>query len=438
MDVPKNSKKKYLVQQKVGIVLAIYTMCRYQLNLEKGEIMFENTCLNGLRVLDVTRYLAGPTCTQILSDLGAEVWKIERLGVGDDGRFFTPFIEGESGWYHAFNRNKRSFTLNFTTQEGKELFCELVKRCDILIENNAAGVMKRHGLDYDTVAKINPGIIYGSISGYGQKDSPYLNYPAFDGVAQAMGGVISLNGMEDQPGMKAGPGIIDLVSGYMCTIGVLAALAERERSGRGQHIDTCMMDAALNLTEHAVTYYSFTGENMPRCGNGHISLGMTGCFDTLDGKGSFYMNISGQKFALLILDAIGRPELKDDPRNKDNQTRRENRQFWDKVINEYTSKRTRKEIVEQFSSMHIPCGPVNTIADCFNDQHFRDRGEIVELEHPKIGKYAVTMTPFKMSRTPFVRPTPAEGLGESNDFIYGDILGKTQEEMDALKAAKII
>lgn len=266
--------------------------------------MFENTCLKGLRVLDVTRFLAGPTTCQILSDLGADVWKIERVGVGDDGRTFAPFKEGESGWYHAFNRNKRSITLDYTKPEGREVFYELVKQCDVLVENNAAGVMKKYHLDYESVIEHNPGIVYASISGYGQKDSPYVNFPAFDGVAQAFGGLIALNGREDQPGMKVGVGVIDLISGYMATIGVLGALYEREKSGKGQHIDTCMVDACLNFTENAVTYYSFTGESMARCGNGHPSIGLTGCFDTLEGKDKInpYLlaAISANLFSLIL------------------------------------------------------------------------------------------------------------------------------------------
>lgn len=400
--------------------------------------MFENTCLKGLRVLDVTRFLAGPTTCQILSDLGADVWKIERPGVGDDGRTFAPFKEGESGWYHAFNRNKRSITLNYTKPEGRELFYELVKQCDVLVENNAAGVMKKYGLDYESVAQYNPSIVYASISGYGQKDSPYVNFPAFDGVAQAFGGLISLNGKEDQPGMKVGVGVIDLISGYMATIGVLAALCEREKSGKGQHIDTCMVDACLNFTENAVTYYSFTGENMPRCGNGHPSIGMTGCFDTLEGKDTFYMNISSDKFAWLILDAIGHPELKDDPRCASNLTRRQNAEFLDALVNEYTSKLPRDEVIAQFQAMRIPCASVNTIADCFKEPHFQQRGEIVELEHPRVGKYAVTMTPFRMSRTPFRQPEPAQDLGQSNADVYHGILGRSLEDLGSLKEKGII
>ena len=400
--------------------------------------MYENTCLKGLRVLDVTKFLAGPTTCQILSDLGAEVLKIERIGKGDDGRTFGPFKNGESGWYHAFNRNKHSITLDFTKPEGQKIFYELAKECDIIVENNAAGVMKKYGLDYDTVAQYNPRIIYGSISGYGQKDSPYIHYPSLDGVAQAFGGVISLNGFEDQPGMKVGPGIIDLVSGYMCTIGVLAALAERNISGKGQHIDACMMDAAINLNENAVTYYSFTGENMPRCGNGHAAIGMTGCYNTLEGESTFYMNCPSDKFARIILDAIGHPELKDDPRADTNTHRRENWKWLDELINEYTSTRPRKELIEYFQSQGIPCMPVNTIEDCFKEEHFKMRKEIVELEHPRIGKYAVTMTPFHLSRTPFREPTASEDIGQSNDYVYGEILKKSPEEMAALKSAGVI
>lgn len=400
--------------------------------------MFDNTCLKGLRVLDVTRFLAGPTTCQILSDLGADVWKIERIGTGDDGRTFAPFKNGESGWYHAFNRNKRSITLDYTKPEGLQLFYELVKECDILIENNAAGVMKKYHIDYESVVKYNPSIIYGSISGYGQKDSPYVNAPAFDGIAQAFGGLIAMNGREGEPGIKVGPGAIDEISGYMCTIGVLAALYERTISGKGQHIDTAMVDACLNFTENAATYYSFTGENMPRCGNGHPSIGMTGCFDTLEGKETFYMNISSDKFAWLILDAIGHPELKDDPRCATNMARRENRAFLDKLINDYTSQFPRDEVLAKFQAMRIPCAPVNTMEDCFKEPHFRQRGELVELEHPRIGKYAVTMTPFRMSRTPFRKPVPAQDLGASNEDVYKGILHKSDEEYAALKEHGVI
>jgi len=400
--------------------------------------MYENTCLKGLRVLDVTRFLAGPTTCQILSDMGADVWKIERPGTGDDGRTFSPFKNGESGWYHAFNRNKRSITLDYTKPEGRELFYELVKQCDVLIENNAAGIMKKYYIDYESVVKYNPSIIYGSISGYGQKDSPYVNYPAFDGVAQAFGGLISLNGHEDQPGMKVGVGVIDEISGYMCTIAVLGALYEREKTGKGQHIDTCMVDACLNFTENAVTYYSFTGESMPRFGNGHPSIGMTGCFDTLEGKDTFYMNISSDKFALLILDAIGHPELKDDPRCASNLTRRQNSKFLEKLVNEYTSKLPRDEVIAKFQAMRIPCSPVNSIEDCLNEPHYKQRGMIAELEHPRIGKYAVTMTPFKMSRNTFRKPVAAEDLGASNEDIYKGVLHKTDEEFAKLKEREAI
>ncbi|MEA5002512.1 MAG: CaiB/BaiF CoA-transferase family protein [Christensenella sp.] len=399
--------------------------------------MYENTCLKGLRVLDVTKYLAGPTTCQILSDMGAEVWKIERIGTGDDGRAFAPFIDGESGWYHAFNRNKHSITLNYTKPEGLELFYELVKECDVLIENSAAGVMQKYKIDYDTVVKINPSIVYGSISGYGQKDSPYVNYPALDGCAQAFGGLISMNGQQDQPGGKVGPGAVDEIAGYMCAIGVLGALVERGISGKGQHVDVAMADACLNFNENAVTYASFTGENMPRCGNGHIALGMTGCYDTLEGKSTFYMNIPSDKFAYQMLDIIGHPELKEN-KAKDNASRRENWKLLDELINEYTSQFSRDEIIAKLREMRVPCAPVNTIMDCMADEHFKQRGSIAELTHPRIGKYAVTMTPFKFSRTPFREPVPAEDIGQSNALVYQGVLKKTDAELESLKAQGVI
>lgn len=400
--------------------------------------MFENSMLKGIKVLDVTKFLAGPTATMILSDLGAEVIKIERRGSGDEGRTFAPFRNGESGWYHAFNRNKHSITLDYRKPEGKAIFKELVKECDILIENNAAGVMQKNGLGYDELSKINPRLIYTSVSGYGQTDSPYINYPALDGVAQAFGGLISLNGYEDQPGIKVGVGVADETSGYMAVIGTLAALAEREKSGKGQHIDVCMMDTIINFCENAVTYCSFTGQNLGRCGNGHPSIGMTGLYDTIEGKGTFYINTPSDKFADQMFDIIGHPEHKEDPRYNTNGARREHWKELDDMINEYTSKFHRDELIAMLQEKGVPCMPVNTIEECINNEHFKMRRSIREVEHHAAGKYLVTMTPFKPSRTPLMEPVAAEDLGQSNDAIYKGLLGKTDEEMEALKANGVI
>ena len=400
--------------------------------------MFENTMLKGLKVLDVTKYLAGPTATMILSDLGAEVIKIERKGTGDDGRSFGPIKNGESGWYHAFNRNKHSITLDYRKPEGKEIFKQLVKECDILIENNAAGVMKKNGLGYEELSKVNPRLIYASISGYGQTDSPYVNYPALDGVAQAFAGLISLNGFEDQPGIKVGVGVADETSGYMAVIACLAALAEREKSGKGQYLDIAMMDTIINFCENAVTYYSFTGQNLGRVGNGHPSIGMTGLYDTKEGKGTFYINTPSDKFAQIMFDIIGHPEYNDDPRYNNNPARRVHWKFLDDRINEYTSQFPRDELITMLQAKGIPCMPVNTVEECIHNQHFIQRNTIREVEHHAAGKYLVTMTPFKPSRTPLVDPKAAEDLGQSNELIYKGMLGKTDEELRELEAKNVI
>lgn len=298
--------------------------------------------------------------------------------------------------------------------------------------------MKRYNLDYENVSRVNPGIIYASISGYGQTDSPYVNFPALDGVAQAFGGLISVNGFEDQPGMKVGVGVADETSGYMAVIGVLAALHERSISGKGQFIDVCMMDTILNFCENAVTYYSFTGKDVPRCGNGHPSIGMTGLYDTQEGKCTFYMNTPSDKFASIVFDTIGRPECKDDPRYNNNIVRREHWRELDDMINEYTSQHPRDELIKTFQAAGIPCMPVNTVSDCVNNEHFKQRGVVKEIEHHKAGKYLVTMTPFKLSRTPLREPSPTEDLGQSNELIYKELLGKSDEELKRLKEAKVI
>ena len=400
--------------------------------------MFENTMLKGIKVLGITKFLAGPTACQILADLGADVIKLERRKTGDEGRTFGPLRNGESGWYHAFNRDAHSITMDYRSPEGRQLFLDLAKECDIIIENNAAGVMKKNGLDYDSVAKVNPRIIYASVSGYGQSDSPYLKYPALDGVAQAAGGIISVNGFPDPPGMKVGVGVVDQISGYMAAIGVLAALHERSISGKGQFIDVCMLDAALNFCENAVTYYSFTGQVMPRMGNGHSAIGMTGLYDSKEGKSTFYMNIPSDKFADIMFDIMGKPEFKDDPRYNTNVARHENMQYLDDVINEYTSQYPRDELLKFLQSKGIACMPVNTVEDCVKDPHFAMHRSIRELEHHAAGKYLVTMTPFRPSRTPLREPEACEDLGQSNELIYKGLLGKSDEEYQTLLDHEVI
>ena len=281
---------------------------------------------------------------------------------------------------------------------------------------------------------MNPRIIYASISGYGQTDSPYLKYPALDGVAQAFGGIISLNGPVKGPAMKVGVGVVDQISGYMTAIAVLAALNERNVSGKGQFLDICMMDAALNFCENAVTYYSFTGVDMPRCGNGHSAIGMTGLYDTKEGAATFYMNIPSDKFANIMFDLMGKPEYKDDPRYNSNVARHENMDYLDDVINEYTSQFERDKLIPMLQEKGIPCMPVYSVSECIHNQHYIMHKEVREVEHPKAGKYLVTMTPFRPSRTPLRDPSGCEDLGQSNEAIYKGLLGKTDEEFAELQA----
>ena len=400
--------------------------------------MYDSTILKGIRVLDLTRYASGPCCTQILGDMGADVWKVERPGTGDESRSFFPIKDGQSGYFHAYNRNKRSISLNYTKPEGREILLELVKQVDVVVENNAYGVMEKYNIGYDVLKEINPTLILGSISGFGQKNSPHLKKPAFDGVCQAMGGMISVTGYPEKS-VKVGPCIVDNLGGIYCAMGILAALYERSISGKGQHVDVAMLDACIANLESAITAYGFTGEPQPRYGNGHPSVGCTGAYDTLDGVNTIYMNCSSQKLADKIADAIGHPELKTDDRFTSNSARQQNSAFLDGLINEYTSKRTRAQILQEFAEAGIPCGPVNSTEDVYKDPHGRMRGIIRDLDHPTIGKVSVAMTPICFSRTAIREDsTAAQEVGESNDYIYQEILHKDAETLAKLRETKII
>lgn len=400
--------------------------------------MYDNTILKGIRVLDLTRYASGPCCTQILGDMGADVWKVERPGSGDETRTFLPLKDGESGYYHSYNRNKRSISLNYTKPEGRELLLELVKEVDVVVENNAYGVMEKYNIGYDVLSQINPTLIMGSISGFGQKNSPHLKKPAFDGVCQAMGGMISMTGYPEKS-VKVGPCIVDNLAGIYCAMGILAALYERSISGKGQHVDVAMLDTCIANLEGAITAYGFTGHPMPRFGNGHPSVGCTGAYDTADGVNTIYMNCSSQKLADRIADAIGHPELKEDERFTSNSARQQNSAFLDSLINGYTSKLPREQVLKEFAEAGIPCGPVNNTEDVFNDPHGRMRGLIRDLDHPVVGKVSVTMTPICFSRTAIREDsTAAPAVGDNNEYVYQEILHKDTNTLTKLHEMNII
>lgn len=400
--------------------------------------MYNDTCLKGLRVLDLASYNSGAIAAQILGDLGAEVWKIERVKGGDPTRSMGPFVNDSSLYFQHLNRNKKGLTLNYATPEGREIFYEYVKEADVVIENFVAGKTTQLGIDYPTLKKINPRIIYGSITGFGQKDSPYIHKPAFDIMSQAFSGIVAVTGRPGEAGVKAGPAIIDEMSGWWCALGVLAALYERTISGEGQQIDLSMVDCGINTLEHMITQYGVTGKVDGRLGNKHANSVPCGGYDSTDGPETFFMAVANQKQFNALLDVIGHPEYKEDPRFTSSSARVENRELVDNMVNAFTSQYSRDEILEILDNAGIPSAPVNTIPDLWNEPHFWQRKEIVELEHPEIGKVPVTVTPFRLSRTPLRIATAGPLLGADNAEILKEHLDKSDEEIAALKEKGII
>lgn len=399
--------------------------------------MFENTCLKGLRVLDISSYNSGPIAAQILGDLGADVLKIERVKGGDPTRSMGPFVKGTSLYFQHLNRNKRGMTLNYATDEGREIFYELVKDTDVVIENFVAGQTTKLKIDYETLKAINPRLIMLSITGFGQKDSPYIHKPAFDIMSQAFSGIVAVTGRPGQAGVKAGPAIIDEMSGWWGALGVLAALYERSISGEGQQIDLSMVDCGINTLEHMITQYGMIGKVDGRLGNKHASAVPCGGYNSKDGDETFFLATASQKQFEALMDVIGRPDLKTDERSATSVARVENRDFVDQAINDFTSQYSRDEVLQMLDAANIPCSPVNTIPDLWNDPHFRERKEIVELDHPVLGKVPVTVTPFRPSRTPLRIATAAPDLGADSAAVLKE-LNKTDEEIAHLKESGII
>ncbi len=400
--------------------------------------MFENTCLKGLRVLDISSYNSGPIAAQVLGDLGADVWKIERVGTGDPTRNMGPFVNGSSIYFQHLNRNKRSMTLNYASEEGRAIFYELIKEADVVIENFVPGQTTKLKIDYETLKAINPRLIMASITGFGQKDSPYSRKPAFDIMSQAFSGIVATTGRPGQAGVKAGPAIIDEMSGWWGALGVLAALYERTISGLGQHIDLSMVDCGINTLEHMITQYGIMGTVDGRLGNKHANSVPCGGFTSKDGEETFFIAIANQKQINALCDLIGKPELKEDPRMASPSARVANREFVENLVNEFTCQFPRDEVLAMLEGAGIPCAPVNTIPDLWNEPHFRERKEIVELDHPTIGKVPVTVTPFRPSRTPLRIETAGPDLGADTEDILKTALGKTDEDLARLKANGVI
>lgn len=403
--------------------------------------------LSHLRVLDLTRVLAGPWCAQNLADFGADVIKIERPGAGDDTRTWgPPWLKDEQGadtaeaaYYLAANRNKRSVTCDISTREGQQLVRELAARSDVVLENYKVGQLKKYGLDYASLKAVKPDLIYCSVTGFGQT-GPYAQRPGYDFIIQGMGGFMSLTGeRDDLPGggpQKAGVAISDLMTGQYATIAVLAALAHRDRTGEGQYIDMALLDVQVAMLANMNTNYLASGVAPKRWGNAHPNIVPYQTFQAADGWIIVAVGNDGQfrKF----VEAGGRPELSADPRFATNPQRVANRDVLVPILAEMVKPRTRAQWIADLEAAGVPCGPINTLDDVFDDAQVKARGLRVDLPHPSAGEVKLVGSPIKMSATPpeALRHPPL--LGEHTDAVLQDMLGYSAERIAELRAKGVL
>jgi crotonobetainyl-CoA:carnitine CoA-transferase CaiB-like acyl-CoA transferase len=371
--------------------------------------------LSDVIVIDLSRVLAGPYCTMILGDLGATVIKVEHPGKGDDTRHFgPPYIAGESAYYLGLNRNKQSILLDFSTPEGKERLLKLLSTATVLVENFRPGALERQGLGYETLRAINPGLIYCSISGYGQT-GPYALRPGYDFVAQAESGLMSVTGEIDGDPQRVGSPVGDVSAGMYACISILAALRVRDHTGKGQHIDISLLETTMSLLSNVASNYLISGEEAPRLGNGHPNIVPYQAFHTKDGY--VVVSCGNDRLYQALCQLLGREDLAADPSFATNPQRVRNRQALVPALQEEFLRRTTEEWLPELRAAGIPCGPINTVSQSFNDQHIQARGFVWECEHPTAGRIKLSGSPIHLSETPTRLYKAPPLLGEDDEKV---------------------
>ncbi|MBU1207577.1 MAG: CoA transferase, partial [Proteobacteria bacterium] len=373
--------------------------------------------LANVKVLDLTRFVAGPFCTLLLADMGAEVIKIESPGRGDETRYQGTTINGESWYFVGMNRNKKSLTLDLKAKEGKEIFLRLAREFDVVVENFRPGVMRNLGLDYNILREVNPAIIYCGISGYG-KDGPYHLRPAFDFIAQGISGFMSITGFPDREPVRTGIPISDSVAGIYGAYGILSALIARQHTGKGQEVQTSLVDGMISILSFQADRYFGLGEIPEPGGNDHPVASPYGTFKAKDG----YINIApaGDPMWERLAHALGLKELLADPRFQTNDLRRQHRRELNEIVNEITRKRTMAEWIEHLNKEGIPCGPIYNLEQTFQDPQVRHQEMVLDLDQPS-GKVKTLGFPVKMSHTPAKLRRPAPQLGQHTMEILASL-----------------
>jgi crotonobetainyl-CoA:carnitine CoA-transferase CaiB-like acyl-CoA transferase len=403
--------------------------------------------LSHVKVLDLSRVLAGPWATQMLADLGAEVIKVERPGVGDDTRGWgPPFLKDRDGeatrdaaYYLCTNRNKKSVTIDIATADGQRLVRELAAQADVLVENYKVGGLAHYGLDYVSMKADFPRLVYCSITGFGQT-GPYAPRAGYDFLVQAMGGLMSVTGRadtEDGGGpIKVGVAVADLFTGLYASNAILAALAHRERSGHGQHIDLALLDVQVAMMANQAMNYLYSGKSPGRLGNAHPNVVPYQDFPTADGNVIIAVGNDGQ-FARLVA-ALGQPELASDPRFATNLARVGNRAELIGLLRQQTIRRSTTEWVAALEAVDVPCGPINDIAHVFEDPQVLARGMQIEAEHSTAGRIPLVANPIRLSATPVEYRLAPPTLGQHTDDVLSTLLGYPADGIAALRAKKVI
>lgn len=407
----------------------------------------QNAALSGIRVLDLSRVLAGPWAAQILGDLGADVIKVERPGRGDEARTYglsTKALDGRetpASMHLVANRNKRSITIDIANSEGAALVAELARQCDVVVENFLPGKLARFGLDYKSLRKDNPALIYCSITGFGQ-DGPLSDRPGYDAVFQAHGGLMSVTGLPDGvPGggpMKTGPSLVDVATGYVAAVGILAALNNRQNTGEGQHVDASLLDTVIGLQSSLVQSYLVSRELPQRkgtSGNGGHPARVFQCAD-----GDLYISAGHQKHYESLCHVLGVPELISDPRFADNRLRFANRDAWNDQAGPTIARWDKRALLQALATADVPAALVNNYDEVFDDPQVQAREIEIEMENPldRDGRISLIASAIRLSETPVeYRRAPPE-LGQHSDEILKELLSASDARIAKLRAAGVI
>ena len=392
--------------------------------------------LSGIKVLDLSRFIAGPHCAMLLGDLGADVVKVERTRAGDDTRSLGPYIAGESIYFMMFNRNKRSLTLNFRNPEAQDLLRRLVLEADVLVENFRPGTMEKMGCGWEDLRKINPRLVMARLSGFGQENSLAAE-PCFDGIAQAITGFMDLTGDPKGGPMMAGTFLVDYATALHATIGILAALNHRNNSGEGQVVDVSLIGGATSMLMTAIPEYLVNGQRMTRAGNRDRYAAPANTFKAKDGVWLHMVagnNAHFPRFARMI----GKPELLDDPRFSTLEQRMENVDAIEAIAAEWIGARNAEEVLAALRVAELPSARIRTIEEVANDPYMREAGHIVDVVHPKAGVVPMQGPPVGLGSTPTAVRRPPPVLGEHVSEVLHDWLSLDDAEIDRLKAATII